>query len=296
MLVEGLAHAARGKQVFRCENGRGTSPRNRLTCEQQGFGKVRPHKIDVVHRGQHGSLLAVPALHQIEQVGRGLGVDRIERLVQHDHAGVLQKQAREQHALHLPAGKGRDRAILEAGESDGGDCLLDPCPGRAIKAAEQAGPPPQPHRHHVVDIDRECAVDLGGLRQVSDILCGKIAALDAARQRLDQADDAFEQRRLACSVRTDDRDQRAGFDRAVEMMHGRMPVIAEREVAELQRRRHRFIPSSPRPPPPTAARSRRRRPPGAPGSTSAEWTATPPPAGVPDRGDDGGAAGGRASA
>jgi hypothetical protein len=122
--------------------------------------------------GQHRAPLAVPALHQIEQVGRGLGVDRVERLVEHDHAGILQQQPREQHALHLPAGERRDRAILEAGEPDGGDRLLDPVPRRAIEAAEQPGPPPQPHRHHVVDIDREGAVDLGGLRQIGDILCG----------------------------------------------------------------------------------------------------------------------------
>ena len=40
----------------------------------------------------------------------------------------------------------------------------------AADAAEQAGAAPQAHRHHVVDVDREGAVDLGGLRQVGDVL------------------------------------------------------------------------------------------------------------------------------
>ena len=107
-------------------------------------------------------------------------------------------------------------------------------------AAEQAFAAPQPHRHHVVDVDREAAVDLGDLRQVGDVLRRQPAAVDAAGQRLDDADHALEQRRLAGAVRADHRHQRAGLDRAVEMMHGRMPVVAQREIAELQLRGHRI--------------------------------------------------------
>ena len=55
----------------------------------------------------------------------GLGVDRVERLVEHDHARVLQQQPREQHALHLPARKRADRPLLEAGEADGRQRLHD---------------------------------------------------------------------------------------------------------------------------------------------------------------------------
>jgi hypothetical protein len=147
-----------------------------------------------VHGGEHGAALAVPAPHQVEQVGRGLGVHRVERLVEHDHAGVLQQQAREQHALHLAARERRNPAILEAGEADGGDRLLDRGARGAVDTAEGTGAPPQPHRHHVVDVDRKGAVDLGRLRQVGDVLRVEIAALDAARQRLEHADDALEQR------------------------------------------------------------------------------------------------------
>ena len=180
VLVERLAHAPSGKRVFRCQHRRGAAPGDRLAREQQRFRKMRPDEIDIVQRREHGALLAMPALHQVEQIGGGLGVDRVERLVEHDHAGILQQQPCEQHALHLPAGERRDRAILEAGESDRGDRLLDPVPRRAIEAAEQPGPPPQPHGHHVVDIDREGAVDLGRLRQIGDISAGTTALVRPA--------------------------------------------------------------------------------------------------------------------
>ena len=52
----------------------------------------------------------------------------------------------------------------------------------AVDAAEQAGAVPQPHRHHVVDVDRERTVDLGRLRQIGDVLRLEAAALDAASE------------------------------------------------------------------------------------------------------------------
>ena len=93
---------------------------------------------------------------------------------------------------------------------------------------------PQAHGDHVVDIDRKPAVDVGGLRQVGDVAALEPTQLDAAGERRQLSDDALEQRRLAGAVRTDDRDQGAVRDRAVQMMHGRMPIIAERQIFEPQ--------------------------------------------------------------
>ena len=76
---------------------------------------MRLHQLEVVQRGEDGALLAVPAPDQRDEVGAGLGVDGIERLVEHDHARVLQQEPREQHALHLAAGQRADRPRLEAG-------------------------------------------------------------------------------------------------------------------------------------------------------------------------------------
>ena len=63
-----------------------------------------------------------------------------------------------------------------------------------------------------------------------------------AGHRLQHADDALHQRRLARAVGADDRRQRAGRDGAAEMMHGRVAAVAERQIAEDQARlRHRSI-------------------------------------------------------
>src|SRR5262245_65174866 len=200
VLIEGLTHAARGVQVFRREHARGAAPSDGLARQEQRLRKVCPHKIDIVHGGEHGTLLAMPAPPEIEQVGRGLDIDCVERLVEHDNARVLQQEAREQHPLHLAAREGGDDASLETGEAHGVDCLLDRDARGAIDAAERSGAPPEPHRHHVVDVDREGAVDLGRLREVSDVLRVRIDALDAASPRVDDADDASGTRRFARPV------------------------------------------------------------------------------------------------
>ena len=90
-LVEGLAHAARGEQIFRRQHARGAAPGDRLARQEQRLREVRAHEIEVVHGSEHGAPLAVPAPHEVEQIGRGLGIDGVERLVEHDHARVLQQ-------------------------------------------------------------------------------------------------------------------------------------------------------------------------------------------------------------
>src|SRR3979490_3238250 len=72
VLIERLAHAPRGKQVFRCQHRRGAAPGDRLAREQQRFREMRPDEIDIVQRREHGALLAMPALHQVAKSGGGL--------------------------------------------------------------------------------------------------------------------------------------------------------------------------------------------------------------------------------
>ena len=69
VLVEGLAHAPRGQQVFRRQHVFGLAPGDRLAREQERLREIRAHEIDVVQRRKNGALLAVPAPHQVEQVG-----------------------------------------------------------------------------------------------------------------------------------------------------------------------------------------------------------------------------------
>ena len=86
------------------------------------------HQLHVVQGGQHGTALAVPALDQRQQVGRGFGVDGVEWFVEHDQSRVLQQHAREQHALHLTAGQRADRAVFKSVEADGGERSRDLVP------------------------------------------------------------------------------------------------------------------------------------------------------------------------
>src|SRR5262249_6850369 len=137
------------------------------------------------------------------------------------------------------------------------------------------------------------AVDLGLLRQIGDVARAQPAQVDPAGERRQDADDAFEQGRLAGAIRTDDGHERATLDRAVEVVHGRMTVVAERQIAELKLRAHVSFIQSPAPirPRPTTRRSRPQRRQAVPAPTCAGSTARPWPAGAhgpDDDGDDGG--------
>src|SRR5262249_8131207 len=57
----------------------------------------------------------------------------------------------------------------------------------------------------------------------------------------EDAGEPAEQRRLAGAVGTDHGEQRAGGNFAGEMMHGRMPLIAERDVAKGDLRSHAHL-------------------------------------------------------
>ena len=94
-------------------------------------------------------------------------------------------------------------------------------------AAEKAGRAPQPGADEIEHRDRKAAVDIGGLRQIGDIPDIETAALDDARERLEDADEAAKQGRFAGAVGTDHRDQGARRDLAAEVVHRRMPVIAQ---------------------------------------------------------------------
>ena len=107
---------------------------------------------------------------------------------------------------------------------------------RLAHAAEKSGDAPEPGADEIEHRDRKAAVDIGGLRQIGDIPDIEIAGQIDARQRLEDADQPSKQRRFAGAVGADDRQQRARRDLAVEMMHRRMPVVAQRDVTELQLR------------------------------------------------------------
>src|SRR5579863_1635412 len=176
----------------------------------------------------------MPAFDQREQIGRGLGIDGVEGLVEHDQARILQQHPRKQHALHLPAGQRADGAVLKTAQADGCERLRD-SPARVLAdAAEKTDLAPQPGADEIKNRNRKAAVDIHRLRQIGDVADVETIGEDRAGQGFEDPDNAPEQRRLAGTVGADHREQRAGRDLAIEVMHGRMPVVAQRDVAELQ--------------------------------------------------------------
>src|SRR4051794_21699116 len=69
LFIERFTHPPRPQQIFRRQDLLGFAPGYRFAREQQCLGKIVAHEVDVVQRGQDGALLAVPALHEFEEVG-----------------------------------------------------------------------------------------------------------------------------------------------------------------------------------------------------------------------------------
>src|SRR5437763_7830397 len=97
---------------------------------------MRFYEVNVVQGGEHSASLAMPMLHQREEVSRGLCVDRVERLIQHNHASILQQEPCKQHALHLPPRERRDGAVLEPGEAHASNRALHLIAALVTKTAE----------------------------------------------------------------------------------------------------------------------------------------------------------------
>ena len=197
---------------------------------------MRAYLREIVQRGEHGAPLAVPTLDQRDEIGDGLAIDGAERLVEQDDGGVLQEQAREQHALELAARERADETVGQVLQSDRGESVRDLIAIVAVDTVPSADLPPQPHGRAVEHRDGKLLVDRDLLREVGDSRVPQTAELDASAQRPKLAGDALEQGRLAGAVGADDGEQRPGLDVAGHVMNGRMPVVAERRVVEGNRR------------------------------------------------------------
>ena len=234
VVVPGLVEAARPQQILRPQRLDRLAPGDRPAGEQQRLRKMLAHQIEVVDDDHDRAAFAMPALDQRDQVATRLGVDRIERLVEQDQLGVLHQHARKQRALQLAARQRVDRPLLEAVEADRRQRLRYRRAVLVGEASEQPALRPQAERNQIDDARRKGAVDFGLLRQIGD--AGVAYVDDGSGHRLQHADDALHQGRFARTVGADDGGQRAGRDRPAQMMHGRMAVVAERQIFEDQAR------------------------------------------------------------
>ncbi|MDT4850527.1 hypothetical protein FQZ97_846790 [compost metagenome] len=233
MIVKRLLHALRPRPVRLGQDLRRGPPGHQLARQQQGQREVRPHLRQVVQHHHHRLALPVPLVQQGEQVVGGAVVHRGERLIEQHHRRVLQDQAREQGALQLAARERVQAALFETGEANRGQRRVAQPPVFGGEAAQCAHAVPQAHGHHVAQGHREAAVELAVLRQPGDALAGRPAQLAAerlelARQRLDQGG-------LARAVGAYQRHQRTRGDAQAHVVHRRVAVVAQGEVAQFQR-------------------------------------------------------------
>ena len=101
-----------------------------------------------------------------DEIGDGLGVDGAERLIEQDERGVLQQQAREQHALELAARQRADRTMPEVLQADSGERAAD-----ALLRARASSPRQAPILRHS-PIATQSNTEMGKLRSMS-ICCGR---------------------------------------------------------------------------------------------------------------------------
>ncbi len=105
--------------------------------------------------------------------------------------------------------------------------------------------PPQTHGHQIVDADGKGAVDVDHLRKIGHVLRLHPVAVDSARERAQEPGNALEQRRFPRPVRPHHRKQRPCRHQTIQVMNGRMPVIAKRQIAKGERAGHGGSPDRP---------------------------------------------------
>ena len=211
---------------------RRSTPSDRLAGKKKRFRKVLAHQIQIMQSRHDRAPLAMPAQDELQQVGRRPHVDGRERLVQQDQLSVLQQHAREQHPLKLAARQRSDRPLLEPVESDGRESSSARASRDRPTARNKPISPHSPRQSTSITVIGKLRSISCLLRQVSDVAATESRDPDIAVQRLQRADDAFQQRRLAGAIGSDDRGQRPFQERAIQVMDGRMPIVAEREVGQ----------------------------------------------------------------
>ena len=186
----------------------------RLSKQASSQSEVRDGK--VVGRHDDGDPFGPQAVEHLgEHVGRG-GVDAVERLVEDQQTGLLGDGPSEENPLPLAA---RQHAELVTGAMGQTDFVERSQRGGAVGATGSAQPPDEPiatHEHDLEHAHRELGIEHVGLGDVRDpgpgLLRRTTEHLEAAPAQRHQAEDRLDQRRLAGTVRTDQREGTAGVD------------------------------------------------------------------------------------
>ena len=103
IVVPGFVEAPCAQKVLRLQSIDSVAPGHRTAGKKQRLREMLADQIEVVDHDHDRAAFAVPALDQRDQVDDGLGIHRVERLVEQDDLGILHQHACEQGPLQLAA-------------------------------------------------------------------------------------------------------------------------------------------------------------------------------------------------
>ena len=143
--------------------------------------------------------------HHLEDAALGCNVETRRRFIEQEDRRLLNEALGDERSLPLTTGQLVDRSTSQLEEPDSVERLVNGPPVAALERAQKTSSPIPPHPHHVVDRESELGIDGGCLHHVGHRSAGR----DRSRRRSHPTADEGEHRRLACTVRADDRSDRA---------------------------------------------------------------------------------------
>src|SRR5438477_838104 len=219
-------------KIFIRQYGGGWAPGDRLAGDEQALREMHAHLLDVMQNRDDGARLSMPAAKNVHEVGGRALIDCGERLIEENDPRILNQEAGEKDALQLPDRQRPDRAIVQPLKTGGSQCLMDADLLLARDGAECASLLPQAEGDRIPHIDRESPVDIGLLRQITDLLSVVDAERNPSVIRPQHPDDGFEECALPRSVRSDDCGQAARLESAAQVMDRRLAVIGDGQILD----------------------------------------------------------------
>ncbi len=122
-----------------------------------------------MQHGHHNPPLAAPLSQKIQNIRLRRRIHRGERLIEQDHAGILQNQPGKQHPLKLTGGECRDHAITEPRHPHPRHRRIHQRCVRRTQSPKRPNPAPRPEDHQFPCRDRKMSVKSARLRQQRNI-------------------------------------------------------------------------------------------------------------------------------